>query len=251
MRFKTAKGEIAVNVPDRTSLEAVVREKLQQKQGFSLATLNLDHLVKMAKSAAYYKVYKAQDFVVADGNPIVWMSRMAAMPVKLMPGSEMVIPLARWAAEEDRRVALFGSSEDALSAAADDLKKHVPNLEVSCIIAPPFGFDVNSDAASHYLQQIEASGAGLCFVALGAPKQETFALHGREHAPSVGFASIGAGLDFLAGTQVRAPVWVQKIACEWLWRLMESPARMWRRYLSCFAILPQHILRSFALRWRA
>ncbi|GAA6207070.1 hypothetical protein NBRC116601_03630 [Cognatishimia sp. WU-CL00825] len=251
MRFKTAKGEIAVNVPDRASLETIVRQKFQQKQGFSLATLNLDHLVKMAKSTAYYKVYQAQDYVVADGNPIVWMSRLAAKPVDLIPGSEMVLPLARWASEEGRTVALFGSSQNALEAAADDLRRHVPSLQIVCLIAPSFGFDVNSETAIKYLTQIESSGASLCFVALGAPKQETFAIHGRTHAPSVGFASIGAGLDFLAGTQVRAPVWVQKIACEWLWRLLESPARMWRRYLSCFAILPHHFVQSLAQRWRA
>ncbi len=80
--------------------------------------------------------------------------------------------------------------------------------------------------------------AGLCLIALGAPKQEMFAARGREQAPGVGFVSIGAGLDFLSGHQVRAPRFMRMMAMEWLWRALQSPGRMIPRYLRCFAILP-------------
>jgi exopolysaccharide biosynthesis WecB/TagA/CpsF family protein len=85
-------------------------------------------------------------------------------------------------------------------------------------------------------------------LALGAPKQEMLAARGRELAPSVGFVSVGAGLDFLAGTQHRAPKWVQAIAMEWLWRLISSPARLVGRYARCFAILPALMRDALALR---
>lgn len=238
MQFQTGNGPIAVNVPDVAQLEATVREKFSQNQGFALATLNLDHLVKMDASGDFQQVYAAQDLVVADGNPIVWLSRLARREVELMPGSDLVIPLTRWAAEEGRSVALLGSTEDALAAAAESLKQAVPGLVVSRQIAPPFGFDPEGPEARDMLAEVQASGAGICFLALGAPKQETLAALGREIAPNVGFASIGAGLDFLAGTQVRAPLWVRRLALEWLWRLLSNPRRMWQRYASCVAILP-------------
>jgi len=82
------------------------------------------------------------------------------------------------------------------------------------------------------------SGARLCFIALGAPKQEIFAARGRTQVPDVGFASIGAGLDFLSGHQVRAPRIMRLLAMEWFWRALQSPARMVPRYAKCFAILP-------------
>ena len=89
-----------------------------------------------------------------------------------------------------------------------------------------------------YVADLAESGAGLCFLALGAPKQEILAARGRRIAPKVGFASIGAGLDFLAGHQTRAPRIVRMLALEWLWRALQSPRRMVPRYAKCFAILP-------------
>jgi exopolysaccharide biosynthesis WecB/TagA/CpsF family protein len=85
---------------------------------------------------------------------------------------------------------------------------------------------------------LAASGARLCLLALGAPKQEMLAVRGKEVAPGLGFVSVGAGLEFIAGTQARAPVWVQKIAMEWLWRMAREPKRLFRRYIACFAVLP-------------
>ena len=80
------------------------------------------------------------------------------------------------------------------------------------------------------------SGADLCFVALGAPKQELFADHGKRLLPNVSFVCIGAGLDFIAGTQVRAPHWMQRWNLEWLWRAASNPRRLLYRYLLCMVL---------------
>lgn len=100
------------------------------------------------------------------------------------------------------------------------------------------------------LTEIASSGARMCFIALGAPKQETFAATGRRIAPEVGFASIGAGLDFFAGTQRRAPLWMRKVALEWVWRMMSDPKRLALRYAKCGLILPGLLLSAFMLRVR-
>ena len=249
MQYQTKNGEIRVNIGSMASLETQVREKLARKQGFSLATINLDHLVKMDRDSGFYTAYCKHDFVVADGNPIIWTSRLAKQPVDLLPGSDLGLPLCEWAASEGRSIALLGSTEAALSEAANALVTKVAGLDVACMIAPPFGFDPNSDDAAEILKTVEASGASLCFLALGAPKQELLAARGAEFAPSVGFASIGAGLDFLAGTQTRAPKWVRALAIEWVWRLLLNPKRLWRRYFDSGMIMPRLVLQ--ALRQRA
>ncbi|MCP4820976.1 MAG: WecB/TagA/CpsF family glycosyltransferase [Shimia sp.] len=231
-----------------TALESAVSARFAAGDGFALATINLDHLVKLRKDTAFAHAYQAQDFVVADGNPVVWLSNLAARPVALLPGSELVEPLARMAAQSGVSVALIGGTQPALEAAALALEARVEGLHVAYKIAPPMGFDPMGDGAAEVLAQINASGAGLAFVALGAPKQEMLAARGRELAPSVGFASIGAGLDFLAGTQKRAPKWVQAIAMEWLWRMLSSPARLAGRYARCFGILPALVREARALR---
>ena len=106
------------------------------------------------------------------------------------------------------------------------------------------------EEAKAILERVADSGARLCFVAMGAPRQEEFAALGRKQVPEIGFASIGAGLDFFAGTQKRAPAWAQKLQVEWLWRMLSNPRRLALRYLKCMAILPGHMARAVMLRFQ-
>jgi len=248
VEFSFPPHRIRVNIPNRAALLHEVEDRLRHGTGFALATINLDHLVKLGDDPAFRAVYAAQDLVVADGNPVVWLSRLARRPVALVPGSDMVEPLARAARRAGVSVALVGTTEPALAAAADTLRQRVPGLEIAATIAPPMGFDPQSDAARRILDTLAMSGAGLTFIALGAPRQEAFAAHGRQLVPAMGFASVGAGLDFLAGTQKRAPGWVRALAMEWLWRMLSNPRRLGVRYLRSALILPGQVLAAWRLR---
>ncbi len=238
MKFGTGTSKIEVNIATRTALFRTLRERLQKRVGFALATLNLDHLTKLPRDAGFAAAYSAHDLVVADGRPVVWLSHLARKPLELMPGSDLILPVCVLAAEMDAPIALVGSSDEALQGATNALIERVPGLRVVYVHAPAYGFDPIGPAADVILESLSASDAAICFIALGAPKQEVFAAHGRSQAPHVGFVSIGAGLDFLSGHQVRAPKIMRKFALEWLWRALQSPVRMVPRYAKCFAILP-------------
>jgi len=249
MQFRTADITITVNMPDRAALDAAVTARLHDRRGFALATLNLDHLVKLRADPAFRAAYAVHDLVTADGNPIVRLSRIARRPVALLPGADLVLPLARLAARQGRAVALVGSSRDSLDAAATALRAVIPDLNVPLRVAPPMGFDPTGAAADAILAEIAAHDIGLAFLALGAPKQEILAARGRLAAPATGFASIGAGLDFLSGHQRRAPSIMRRTRTEWLWRAASAPRRLGPRYLRCAAILPA--LTRDALRLRS
>lgn len=248
MKFGAPAHQVEVNVANQAALFTHVRNCLKARRGFGLATLNLDHLTKLPKVPAFVKAYRAQEYVVADGRPIVWLSRLAGQPVDLLPGSEMIAPLSAICAEMGLPIAFMGSSDEALAGAAKVLTDQIPGLEVIYAHAPPFGFEPDSELAAQILQEIAESGAAICFIALGAPKQEIFAARGRELAPDVGFASIGAGLDFFAGHQVRAPVMMRLLAMEWLWRAWQDPKRMVPRYTRCFLILPKLVREALRTR---
>lgn len=248
MQFRYGSTVISLNLPDRASVETAVAARLAAGQGFALATLNLDHMVKLAADPAFRAAYGAQDLVCADGNPVVWLSRLAGRPVELVPGSELVLPLARCAARAGVPVALFGSTEPVLQRAADVLRKAAPGLEVAACLAPPHGFDPQGQAAGEWLARLGQSGARLCFLALGAPKQEVLAARGRRELPQMGFVSVGAGLDFLAGRQTRAPRWMRRLALEWLWRMASDPRRLVPRYAACARILPGQLWAAWRQR---
>ena len=248
MLFAFSHHTITVNMPTRKALMAEVQDRFAARNGFALATLNLDHLVKMRHDPAFQAAYAAQDLIVADGNPVVWLSRLAGDPVDLIPGSDLLRPMLELAAAHRIKVAFFGTTPEVLEGAKVRLTADIPGLDVAWTGAPPMGFDPGGPHATAALHWMQTEGVGLCIIALSAPRQEAFAAFCRQTAPEIGFCSFGAGLDFVVGHQVRAPAWVRAIAMEWLWRALSS-RRLIPRYAACAAILPG--LAVAALRQRA
>jgi exopolysaccharide biosynthesis WecB/TagA/CpsF family protein len=239
---------IRINTASKEALLADVKARFLAGKGFTIATLNLDHIVKMRQSDQFKTAYSSHSHVVADGNPIVWLSRLARRPVDLAPGSELIDPLVALAAEMNMPIGMLGSTEETLAATSVALKAKYPGLVVAAEIAPAHGFDPHGDEATACLEKLKASGARICFLALGAPKQEVLAARATEMLPDCGFVSIGAGLDFIAGSQTRAPKWVRAVAMEWVWRLLSNPKRLGKRYWDCIVILPGLALEALRAR---
>ena len=231
-------GQVAISHPTRGGLLADLEVRLAVGQGFAVATLNLDHIVKLRRDAAFGAAYLAQTHVVADGNPVVWLCLLAGHRVELVPGSDLMAPVVELCARMGMPVALVGSTDAVLAVAAARLEAEHPGLRVVARIAPPMGFDPTGAEACAVLDRVAASGARVVLLALGAPRQEELAALGRQRQPGLGFLSIGAGLDFIAGQQKRAPVWMRRLALEWLWRLASNPRRLAVRYAACALALP-------------
>ncbi len=248
--LKPADALALVNIADRGALLVELSRLMQARRGFTLATLNLDHIVKLRRDPVFAQAYRRHRYVVADGHPIVWLWRLAGRRIDLIPGSELITPLAALAAENKVPVALLGSTQHTLDTAAARLMHAHRDLQIVARIAPPYGFDPDGAGADTCLSEIGRSGAGLCFLAFGAPKQERLAIRGAAAVPGCGFVSIGAGLDFIAGHQKRAPRWVRRIAMEWLWRASTDPRRLAKRYAVCLSILPELTLSALQDRRR-
>lgn len=230
--------QVAVNVETTAALLTSLESHLRDGQGFSVATLNLDHVVKMRSSPDFLEAYSKHSHITADGNPIVWLSRLSGHQIDLVPGSELIDPVCDIANSLDMPVAFLGSTQASLDETTRVLKSRYPGLQVTAQIAPEMGFDPTGPAADACIEQLQASGARVCFLALGAPKQEIFASYAAPKLAQTGFFSIGAGLDFISGTQTRAPKLAQALALEWLWRLLSNPGRFAGRYGKCIALLP-------------
>lgn len=244
-------GGIAVTVPDRAALLDDLGRRLEAGQGFAVATLNLDHAVKLKRDPAFRAAYARQSHVTADGRPVVWLSRLGGAEVQLVPGSELVDPVAALAARRGVPVGLLGATEASLEVAADELAGRHPGLDVTLRYAPPMGFDPDGPAAADAIAAIRESGARVILLALGAPKQERFAARAAEALPDVGFLSVGAGIDFVSGAQRRAPALVRRVAAEWLWRMLGNPRRLTGRYAACAAALPGLTANALRARRRA
>lgn len=227
-----------ITAADQPAALAQIAHGLTLGRGFSVVTMNLDHLVKLRDDAGFRTAYEAADIITADGAPVAWLARRENPAVVRTTGADLVLPLSRLAAKARAPVFLFGSTEPVLRKAAEFLKQHAgAGFEVAGMLAPSRAFSPTGPEADRAIELINASGARLVYIALGAPKQEMFAAYACARGTTAGFVSLGASLDFLAGTQSRAPLIIQRTNLEWLWRLLSSPRRLGLRYLRCALLL--------------
>jgi exopolysaccharide biosynthesis WecB/TagA/CpsF family protein len=241
-----------VNVATLEDAVRLAAARAARREGFTLFTLNLDHLVKMRAEPDFARRYRNATFVTADGWPIAWLARrQGALGVRRATGADLVDPLCAEAARLGAPVHFFGASDATLKKASQVLVQRHPGLIVAGMEAPPMGFDPRSLAAEQAAERIAASGAALCFVAFGAPKQEIFSERMARRSPQIGFVCIGAALDFIAGEKTRAPAAFQRLGLEWAWRLMSEPRRMASRYARCAAVFADVTLRGARARQEA
>jgi N-acetylglucosaminyldiphosphoundecaprenol N-acetyl-beta-D-mannosaminyltransferase len=199
-------------------------------QGGAVHTPNVDHVIKAESNAAFREAYQHSSLSVADGMPLVWVAGLlgCALPERVA-GSELLEPLMKRAAERAWRVYLLGGAPGVARAAAGILSDgwgvNVVGWD-DCRI----GLD-GSDGTGASIARARDAKPDLILVALGPPKQELWIrLAAESVGPAVSFG-IGASLNFLTGTQKKAPRWIARVGFEWAFRLLQEPRRLWRRYL--------------------
>ncbi len=239
-----AVGDVAINV--MSMAQAVNSIILAARRGdtFSVHTLNLDHFVKLRSNPAFRDAYGQARFITADGFPIVMMGRLAGVPIARTTGADLVMPLCREAARYQLPVFLLGATRLALAASVRRLTRRYRDLAFAGCLAPGPNFDPCSEDADIAIARIRNSGARICFLALGAPKQEIFAARCLAELPGTALVCIGAALDFIGGTQSRAPHFAQQAGLEWLWRMTTDPWRLVPRYMRCLAAVPRLVALS-------
>ena len=224
----------SITTPDLPSAIHDILATAKKAVPFTVFTLNLDHLVKLRRNSAFRNAYAHASIVTADGAPVAWLARSQHENIERTTGADLMVPLAEAAAEARLPVFLFGSSAAVMARAGRDLGERTDGLiDIAGTLAPSETFDPEGPEADDAIEAISRSGAKICFIALGAPKQEIFAERARSKGVNCGFVCIGASLDFLAGAQVRAPEFMRQNGLEWVWRLSTNPRRLARRYAEC------------------
>src|SRR5882757_8784312 len=206
---------VSINVLSLPEAVDSIVSAAQHGDNFSVCTLNLDHVVQLQQRADFRAAYRRARFVTADGFPIVVLSRLLGSRIERTTGADLVEPVCREAGKKGLPVFLLGSNEPTLVTTARRLSERYRGLRVAGHFAPGSHFDPYSREADFAVDSIRASGARLCFVALGAPRQELFAARCLDELDGTGMLCIGAALDFIAGTQTRAPSITQKVGLEW------------------------------------
>lgn len=172
------------------------------------------------------------DLIVADGEPLVWASRIQGTPLpERVAGSDLVWSLAAECALHDWCVYLLGAAPGACEDAEAKLREHYPGLRIAGCYSPPMGFESVPGEVDEIRARLAAAQPDVVFVALGFPKQERLIRVLRDVLPHAWFLGCGVSLSFIAGHVARAPDWAIRLGLEWLHRLFQEPRRLFKRYV--------------------
>ncbi|MGE3267407.1 MAG: WecB/TagA/CpsF family glycosyltransferase [Chloroflexota bacterium] len=224
-------GGVLIDRVNAASAVDRIRGFLRSGKLNQIVTVNLDFVAISRRDREFRETLNAAELAVADGMPLVWVSQLTDEPVpERLTGVELVDECCRVAVETHSSVFLLGAAPGVADEAADRLQEHFPGLRIAGVYAPPFG-PLTHEENERILAAIHEAQPDFLFVALGAPQQDIWIRANRDRLDVPVAMGVGCVLDLLAGVVSRAPSWMQRTGLEWLFRLVQEPGRLWRRYI--------------------
>ncbi len=192
---------------------------------------NVHMLMEGIWHSDFAQVLRGADLLTPDGMPLVWMARLLGKQTQeRVAGMELMLSLCDQAQANGISIFFYGSRPETLSRIRQRLAEDYPALKVAGMHSPPFR-SLSAEEDTAITQEINSSGAKLVFVALGCPKQETWMHEHREQIQGV-MIGLGGAFSVYTGEQKWAPVWIRELGLEWLYRLLQEPQRLWKRYVT-------------------
>lgn len=203
---------------------------IEELQGKFICLSNVHTTIMAEKDEEYRKVQNAAFLALPDGSPLALVQRLRGFKEAEQVAGPDLMP-GIWKATENTNISHFfyGSSQQTIDALKKNLEKKYPGLKIAGMESPPFR-PLTEEEDREAVRRINESGASIVWVGLGAPKQENWMYAHRERVNAL-MLGVGAGFDFHAGTVKRAPGWMRRHYLEWLYRLMQDPRRLWKRYV--------------------
>jgi N-acetylglucosaminyldiphosphoundecaprenol N-acetyl-beta-D-mannosaminyltransferase len=191
--------------------------------------VNAGKIVSMQKDPQLRESVVNADIINADGQGVVWASRLLGRPLKeRVAGIDLMEQLVEVAYRDHYKVFFLGAKEDIVKSVVD----HYSKIYSPEIIAGYRNGYFKKEDERDIARQIADSGANILFVAISSPTKENFLFQNREILQKVNFImGVGGSFDVVSGLVKRAPDWMQKAGLEWLYRVYQEPKRMFRRYL--------------------
>ena len=222
---------IGVNAIDYEGAVDKIITSAKQNVPISVTALAVHGVMTGVQDGAHSYRLNQFDLVCPDGQPVRWALNLLH-GVKLTDrvyGPELTLRLCQAAATSDVPIFLFGATEDMLDRFASNLTEKFSGLRIAGRRASQFR-KLTPDERDDLAKEIRSSGAKMCFVGLGCPRQEIFAYEMKQRL-GMPLIAVGAAFAFHAGVLDQAPPWMQKHGLEWLYRLTKEPKRLWRRYM--------------------
>lgn len=215
-----------------------------------VVTTNIDHVVNLLRDARFRAAYRSAWAATADGMPVALYARLrgASLPGRVA-GPDLFASLMARLAPDRHRPFFLVSREDTGRRLQQWLVSKGFQPGSAVFVCPPFGFEHDDAVSRDLARKIRDHDTTHLFMGVGSPKSEVWMDDWHSELGDCYGFGIGAGVDYFVGTEVRAPIWMQKNGLEWFWRLASEPRRLWRRYATDALLFPIAILRDLTGSW--
>jgi N-acetylglucosaminyldiphosphoundecaprenol N-acetyl-beta-D-mannosaminyltransferase len=221
---------LGIPVDNLTMKETVslVDNTISENNHIQHVVVNAGKVAAMQKDKQLFNDVISADLINADGQAIVWASRILNCPLpERVAGIDLMQNLVELAHKKSYKIFFFGAKEEIVKGVVDKYSKQYSDK----IIAGYRNGYFSEEEEPEIAKQISESGANILFVAISSPKKEHF-INTYSILKKVNFTmGVGGSFDVVAGKVRRAPMWMQKIGLEWFYRMIQEPGRMWKRYL--------------------
>ncbi|SES37986.1 N-acetylglucosaminyldiphosphoundecaprenol N-acetyl-beta-D-mannosaminyltransferase [Butyrivibrio fibrisolvens] len=214
-------------IASMTGAVVCVKDSLESLKGRYICFSNVHTTVMAREHSSFRDILNGAAYVFADGNPIAtYQKRRGFLYAERVAGPDF---MSEMFGIKGISHYFYGSSERTLQKLKSNLEREYPGIVIKGLYSPPYRELTQAEDIAD-VDRINAAGADIVWIGLGAPKQEKwmYAHQGKINGVMMG---VGAGFDFHASTIKRAPKWIQKIGFEWLYRIFQDPKRLVKRYM--------------------
>jgi len=230
-----------VRVDNSTMADAVNWvAKADARKGIKIGNfINVNSINLARNDSGFSEVLSAADKSFADGSGVRLGARYQGVDLlDNVNGTDLLPLLCERLSKTDKSIFFLGSAPGVAKRAAEKLMRQYPGLKVAGCHHGYFLPDQDADV----VRKINQSKADICLVAMGSPQQETW-IEQKRHQLTVGCAlAVGGLFDFYSGRIPRAPLWMRKLGCEWVWRLAQEPVKKFNRYVIGNPLFVLHLL---------
>ncbi|MFC1738965.1 WecB/TagA/CpsF family glycosyltransferase [Planctomycetota bacterium] len=220
-----------------------VKQAIQKKQKLFVVVPNVFVVTKCNRDEGYRKIINSADIALADGMPLVWASYFLGQYTGgRVCGPDFFSKFNMIAEEEGYSSYYLGGGPGGSEKVAENLKRRHPSLKIAGNFSPPLG-EISSRLSDEIIERINAAKPDILWVGLGSPRQERWIHRYFYRLRVIVAVGVGAAFDYETGKKRRGPRWMQKVGIEWLYRILQNPARFWNK--RCYTYLWEFILPIF------
>lgn len=207
----------------------IVRNAIADVSKTTVFFVNPDCLNKIFVDTDYYRALKTSDYIFPDGIGINIACKILRDPlVENVNGTDLLPFLCEMCQEEGLSIYLLGAEPGIAEKMKDRLEEKYPGLRIAGAV---HGFFDREMQSREVIEGINSARPDILLVAFGAPHQEKWLSRHKDEINAKVMMGVGGLFDFYAETIKRAPVWMREMGIEWIFRLIQEPGRMWRRYV--------------------